>query len=236
VTRNAARAVTFLFTFLLVTPAFTAPRFGVQGGIVGARITSDIDPDHVKYRPSWSAGVDALLPMGPIQLATGVRYIEYGEAFDLEFEITNGSEVSSFSFRDHQVWQYLSLPLIARYAPSRAHGMFLGVGPEVGYLANVKLTLTENGSETTFHAQAPHGRREGVRMAQIFEDIGTFDPTQLYERWNVSACASIGWTLPVSVHQSEFEFRYTHGLTDILKSSEFERRTRAVEMLGTVRW
>jgi hypothetical protein len=74
-------------------------------------------------------------------------------------------------------------------------------------------------------------------MARIFEKVGTFDGlTRYHRRWNLSACASIGFEFPLGRRLGEAQFRYTHGVVDIAKSSQLTRETRGLEMLAGLRW
>ena len=220
-------------------PTSHAGNFGVQGGLSGSGLT--FRPDDplfdraLKYRPAWSGGVQWVVPVASLDLETGVRYVEYGDRLDSQFQGTG----PTYTFRLHQVWKYLAVPALIRVRPVRTRGLFVSMGPEVGYLVNVwhreTASIQDTGGSPSLSPARP--LHEPSPAAAIFEDVGTFDSlTRYYRRWNLSACGSIGFGFPVGHHIGEAQLRYTHGLTDIAKSSTLARETRGLELLTGMRW
>src|SRR2546422_588205 len=225
--------------------ASRAARVGVQGGIQGAGLTfrPDLLDHDLKFRPSWSAGIQWVVPVARLELETGVRYFEYGDRFDLAFDVTGGPSPepteSAYQLSMHHVWRYVAVPALVRVRPVAARGLFVSLGPEVGYLLAVwhaeKLSATGGGSALASSRKSPAS--PAAPMARIFEEVGTFDGLTRYQRrWNLSACAAIGFEFPVGRRLAEAQLRYTHGVVDVAKSHTLTRETRGLEMLASLRW
>ncbi len=232
-----------LFAALLAAaPAAAQPRFGVQGGLLGSELTwSPGEPffsNEVRYRPSWSAGLDALVPLSPRwEIETGLRYVEYGEAFDWSVSISGGGADFVLGAHQHEVWRYLTVPMLVRVRPAPARGLFVGLGPEIGRLSHAMMRFEPHAG--TLLTGGPGNTRPSVAMASIFDEVGTFgteNHTNHYHRWYAAAAGAIGWTVPLARHEAEVQLRYTLGLVDITRSPNVARRTRAIEALGTLRW
>jgi hypothetical protein len=218
------------------------PRLGIQGGVQAAGLTfrssSPLAIDHdLQFRPSWSAGIQVVLPVSIAELETGVRYVEYGDRFDFHLELTGFGTTEAWDIEDREVWRYVTVPLLVRVRPMPARGFFVSAGPEIGYLLTVwdKMTVTrsvEAGAMT--HMRSDHPARPAAR---IFEEVGTFDDhTGYYRRWNVSLCAAAGIEFPIGGHHGEAQLRYAHGVSDIAKSATLTRATRGLELLTSLRW
>jgi hypothetical protein len=230
-----APLIPVLLAALAIVPVNAESRFGVHGGLQLAGVTyrPDFAFDHdMKLRPSWSAGVQWLVPVAALELETGLRYVEYGDKLKIRFDVTDGS----YEFETHQVWRYVTVPALLRYRPPTTHGLFVSVGPEIGYLLQVwsHETIKTTGALTPSRTGVKNG---ATPAADIFEDVGTFnDQTRFYERWNLAVSGGLGLDFPIAGRTGEAQLRYTHGVLDIAKSDALRRETRGVEMLAGVRW
>jgi hypothetical protein len=224
---------------LLATPgAFSAQacvHAGLEAGLnqSKATLTSDIGLPEPGYRLAWSAGVTLDVPLAPrLMLATGLRYLEYGERVTASIvSFAGGARLER-----HLVWRYLAIPAQVRVHPFPVPGLYLAAGPEAGYLLTAwhqdHVWLTSGPERPPLDAAA--ARPQG----EIFEEAGTFfaDPHGAYSRWNLALSGALGCELPLGGHSGRIEARYTHGLVDIAKSAALERETRGFELLLGVRW
>lgn len=225
-------------------------RVGCEAGLNQAKVSwaSDLglaEPDRgPDFRPAWCAGVTLDLSLAPrLSLATGLGYIEYGSRVEYD-PLPAGSADrpagagGSLGFGLQQTWSYLAIPVHVRVRPFPARGVFLGLGPEVGYLLAVRGRYDPAiGADPSSHQQVQAVvTRPG---AQIYEEVGSaFDLPGLddYSRWNLALCGGVGCEFPVGGHLGVVEARYTHGLVDIDERDWVERTTRGVEFLVGARW
>jgi hypothetical protein len=207
-------------------------RVGLEAGLNQSNVNwtseSDVWPTcETTYRPAWSAGVTLDVPLTPkLSLATGVRYVEYRS---LGFFGRPG-------FDWHQVWRYVAIPVQVRMRPFPVRGVFLGLGPEAGYLLAAEGYWHHDivGPLSLQQVDAAVARP----MATIFPGAGTvsFNSHDAYSRWNCALAGSIGYEFPVGNHVGLVAARYTHGLVDIAKSNYVKRSTRGFELLLGGRW
>jgi hypothetical protein len=212
-------------------------RVGLEAGLNQSKVSlaTDLDlPDlEPSYRPAWSAGVTLDVPLAAkLSLASGLRYIEYGDLLVASIVSTGGGA----RYERRLVWRYLSIPAQLRLHPFAARGVFLGLGPDVGYL----LTVWHHDDFTVsgMPRRSPNGATFVRPTGQIIEDVGTFfaDPHGAYSRWNFALAGSAGGEFPLAGHTGLVEARYTHGLVDIAKSDALKRSTRGIELLLGARW
>jgi len=232
---------TFVLAFVLcaaldsVATAAPRVRIGVGGGLNLAQLTyqSDFLGFDPKYRPAWSAGLALDVPLGSrFSLGSGARYVEYRER-DV-FTFTDGSGGVFAWVETHDAYRYVAVPLQLRYRPMGRSGLFVAAGPEVGYLTSLWNELSVEYRST---APGPGPARIARPMAQIFEQgPGSSERLASLRRWNVALTGGIGWELPVAGHAVAAGVQYTHGLTDLTRSPEIERQTRAIETLFTIYW
>jgi len=230
--------IAFVLCIALDSAATAAPRvrMGVGGGLNLAELTyqSDLFGFDPKYRPAWSAGLALDVPLGSrLSLASGARYIEYGERTVLAF--TDGSGGVFAWFDTHDVYRYVAVPLHLRYHPMGRSGPFVAAGPEVSYLTAL---WHELGVEYRSYTPGPGPAKTPARpMAQIFENgPGSSERLASLRRWNFALAGGIGWELPVAGHAVAAGVQYTHGLTDLTRSPELKRQTRAIETLLAIYW
>ena len=224
-------------------------RVGWEAGLNQSKVSWALTPDvglpeyEPAYRPAWSAGVTLDVTLAPkLSLATGVRYIEYGSLVEFgPVKVTTADHPEGtgevFYFDLHQAWSYLAIPAQVRVRPFPARGVFLGFGPEVGYLLSVRERsefdfTVGNGPPALQHLVAAVARPE----ARIFEKVGTLDSQHNYSPWNLMLSGSAGCEFPFVGHISFVEARYTHGLVDIAKNDAVKSSTRGFELLLGVRW
>jgi len=240
-------ALAALAALTLARPVTAGPRCsaGIQFGLNENRATYDWTDAPLDIHPAltaaWSAGATLDVPIGRrFSLATGLRYIEYGDRMEVTITSTAPSP-QSVRFKSHTTWRYVAVPVLVRFRPLASRGWFVEAGPEAGYLAGAgqSTSIDEIPPLTLAHpgAAGPQGARARVRpAAAIFEQVGTFDAIRPYRRWNVSVAGGTGWELPWRGHTALVGARYTHGLADIAKSSVLVRRTRGMELLAGWRW
>ncbi len=232
---------TFVFAWVMCaalgSAASAAPRvrMGVGGGLNLAQLTyqSDFFDIEPKYRPAWSAGLVLNARLGSrFSLATGARYIEYGDR--ITFTITDGSGGVISRLDSHDVYRYVAVPLHLRYHPMGRSGLFVAAGPEVSYLAGLWNELRVSFPSYT---PSPGPGKIARPMAQIFEQgPDTSGRLAWYRRWNFALAGGIGWELPAAGHALAAEVQYTNGLTDLTRSIEVKRQTRGIETLLTAYW
>ncbi len=240
-----ATALAAAAVLALTLPVSAAPKCsaGVQLGLNENRATyDDIAFDyHPPLTSAWSAGVTLDVPIGRrFSLATGARYVEYGDRMDVTITSTAPSP-QTITFKAHTTWRYVAVPVLVRFRPLASRGLFVEAGPEGGYLAGAGLTTSIEGITPLVLANpgaaGPQGARTRVRpAAAIFEQVGTFDALRPYQRWNFALAGGAGWEFPWRGHTALVEARYTHGLVDIAKSYILTRRTRGMELLAGWRW
>jgi len=213
--------IAFVLCAALGSAATAAPRvrMGVGGGLHLARLTDQSDFLNPKYRPAWSAGLALDAPLGSrLSLGSGVRYVEYGER--IVFTLSDGSGGVIGRFYNHDVYRYVAVPLRLRYHPKGRSGLFVAAGPEVSYLTAVWSELRFERPVALIFEQGPSSSE---RLAWL-------------RRWNFALAGGIGWELPVAGHAVTAGVQYTHGLTDLTRSPELERQTRAIETLFAIYW
>jgi hypothetical protein len=204
---------------------------GVSGSLLGALFDKPSD-----FRPAWSAGITVDVPLQEgLALATGLRYLEYGEQVEVTLVSTLPTDPPTYlhgTFQFHNTWRYLALPARVKYEPLPGRGLFVSLGPEVGYLLDV-VTEVKGGIQPV---AVPAGLAAAPRGA-IFEQLGTYDDYQhYYNRLNVALVGGLGWTVPLGSHQGAVEVRYTEGLTDMAKSASVTQRSRGIEATLGLRW
>ena len=225
-----------LLASLDVLAARAGVRVGLEAGLnqSKASLSTDLNlPDfEPAYRPAWSAGATLDVPCSArLSLAAGLRYVEYGD-LDVATLVTIGGGAR---YERHLVWRYLSVPVQVRLRPFPARGVFLGFGPDVGYL----LTTWHQDDFRVSPSPGPSRAGAAARPAgQIFEDVGTFfaDPRGAYSRWNLALAGGGGCEFPLARHTGIIEARYTHGLVDIARSQVLKRSTRGIELLLGTGW
>lgn len=220
---------------LVAAAAHAGPRLGVELGFNESETTiqADFAPPDPGYHAAWSAGLTLDLPLAPrLSLATGLRYLEYGERVTASIvSYTGGAR-----FERHLVWRRLAVPARLRVRPFPARGVYLAGGPEASYLLtawhqdHVALTSGPVRAEPVAALARPAG--------EIYEEAGTFfaDPSGVYSRWDLALAGGAGCEFPLLGHEGRVEGRYTHGLLDISKRDGLERRTRAFELLLGLSW
>jgi hypothetical protein len=230
--RSAAGVLLVAFT---AAPARACVRFGLEAGLNEAKVTrvTEFSMPGPAYRPAWSAGLTLDVPLtAKIALATGLRYVEYGEPLAISIVSVDGGA----SFERHLVWRYLAVPARVRVRPFPLPGLYLAAGPEAGYL------LTAWHQDRFTSAPVPMSSPPEIAAVRpqsgIFEDVGSFfaDPRGAYSRWNLALSGALGWEVPLAGHSAHVEARYTHGLLDIAKSETVKRSTRGLELLAGWRW
>jgi hypothetical protein len=221
---------------LAAAPVSACVHLGLEAGLNESKATLHSDlgfPPEPGYRPAWSAGLMLDAPLTPrLSLATGLRYIEYGEQIRISFVTTGGGA----RFERHLIWRYLAVPLQARLRPFAARGLYLAAGPEAGYL------LTVWHQDQIWAAPSPFQSTVATRAdgpaSTIFEQLGTFDAGARgdYSSMNLAFAGALGWEFPLGRHTGLAEARYTHGFTDIAKAQGIERYTRGLELMLGARW
>jgi hypothetical protein len=224
----------------LAGPAVARVRVGVEGGLDYAGVSSSLfghlfDKESA-FRSTWSAGVTVDVPLRErLTLATGLRYVEYGEQVEVTLVSTLPTDPPSYlhgTFTFHNTWRYLALPARVKYEPLPGRGLFVSFGPEAGYLLDM-VTEVEGGTQPVVYASGLAAAPSGT----IFEQLGTYDDFQhFYNRWNVALVGGLGWTFPFASHEGVVEVRYSEGILDMAKSSSVTQRTRGVEAALGLRW
>lgn len=225
-------ALACLLPLVLAAPALAGPRIGIEGGLNSGMLTysSNFFDFNPGYQAAWSFGLTLEAPTGShFSLVSGARYIEYGEKMGIQ--VTDQTGATLLDMHVHNVYRFVSMPVLLRYRPFARQGFFLTIGSDFSYLADV----AQQFDDTPAYALTVPGIR-AARAAQIFEDVGTFKSIDAFDRWNVSATGGLGWEFPLGSHRALGQVRYTHGLTDIAKSSDVERTTRGFESLLGLTW
>jgi hypothetical protein len=220
-------------------------RVGLGGGLNQSRVSwAGQGLSAPSYRSAWSAGVTLDLPLTQkFSLATGLRYVEYGSLVEFgpipvttAYQPNGTSEV--FHFGLYQGWRYLAIPVQLRVRPLPARDVFLGFGPEVGYLLAVwghRGGMESDGSRALDQVEAA----VAWPAATIFEKVGTMDfstDVHNYSRWNLALGGSVGCEFPFDSHVGVVEVRYAHGLVNVAKTDWVKRSTRGFELLIGARW
>jgi hypothetical protein len=239
--RLVALATAAALAFAAVAAAAPGPvRVGVEGAVdyagVSGSLFGHLFDESSTLRPAWSAGVTVDVPLRErLMLATGLRYVEYGEQVEVTLVSALPGDPPSYlygTFTFHNTWRYVALPARVRYEPLPGRGLFVSGGPEVGYMLDA-VTAVEAGPQRVTYAPGLAAAPTG----QIFEQLGTFDDFQdFYGRWNVSLTGGLGWTFPLLGHGGVVELRWSEGVLDMAKSSAVTQRSRAVEAVLGLRW
>jgi hypothetical protein len=117
--------------------------------------------------------------------------------------------------------------------PVPGRGVFIGLGPEAGYL----LSAWAHDDVTVRNTTLPLQHVEAAvaqPTARIFELQG--HAKQDYTPWTLMLSGSVGYEIPLDNHVGLVEARYTHGLVDIAKADWVKRSTRGFELLLGCRW
>ena len=210
--------------------------WGLQGGIRTAELTfhNDEFPEFGDpgFRVSWSAGVQAVVPIAGLELETGLRYVQYREFRTFRFTFLSDGTSESFTVDERSRWHDLAIPVVARIRPLPAKRWFVGGGAEAAYLMRATLEIPDP-FVSARHPWIP----ARVHWAAIFEDLDIDENvTSAYHRWDLSGCGVLGFDFAVAGHVTEIEARYTYGLGDRHESENVERRARGFELLASRGW
>ncbi len=214
-------------------PATAAVRYGAEGALQWtscARGGSTAIPEALSQDrvTAWTGegGLTAELPLrGSWTLAGALAWSPIGDRQKYAMPGLGGGTF------------YTSLRMVAlpvRLEWRRANWR-LGAGPEVRYLTSARLRLEDVQSfgGITAPARARPVRGPVTPAAQIFENVGTLDGadvTDVFERWSVAASGLVGRDFRAGRHVLRTELRWSEGLTDVAKSTNPTRRTRAAQL------
>ena len=226
------RRIAWLLALALISGAMPAQARPVSAGLeLGGRFGAFVDDPQLfdsDWHRAWSARVVVEWPArARWSLASGVGYEEVGSTVTYTIGTTGGW----IRDRVHGALGYLGVPLCARWRPIRARPLFLQLGPEIGYLERVFETSDVQATESPVARPAI----AGVPAAQIFES-GPPPPRDPYFPWAAFLDSSIGWEFPFGAHRIVARARWVEGLTDVLRSEDFRRSTRAVEVAAGWTW
>ncbi len=228
---------------LLAAPAEARTRIGLAAGALSSRFADGSGEPGVlerEARRAWGGGGGVVVEHalgGPLALVLGLEYAslpDLARVTNHGLQFFNGGQ--AYEFRT--VWaidqDVVLLPVRLEYrrGPLRA-----GFGPQVRYLAKA----WREGSEFELvPLPAPPGRPAATPAAQIFEDVGTFsgsgDATRFYERWTLSALASVGLAWPVAGHELRAELRGFTDLSDATKDLGGGERASVFQAVVGVLW
>jgi hypothetical protein len=246
--------VTFVVAAMLVPAAVAAAaparvRVGVEGGWsytgVSNSLFGRLFDEESAFQPAWSAGIAVDVPLAArFTLATGLRYVEYGEQVDVTFVTILPTDpptpVPSGTLEIHNTWRYLAVPVRVKFRPVADRGLFVSLGPEIGYLLEMVNETEMDGQELATSASVPAARSARIAAApagQIFEQVGTFDQfKKFYNRWNLALAGGLGWEFPLWSHEAAVEVRYAEGVLDMAKSTSVTQRSRGLEAVLGLRW
>lgn len=209
---------------LLAAPVEAGTRIGVSFGALTSRFADGGgDPGTLEREPrrAWGGGGGLVVEhalVGPFALVAGLEYAKLADVARVTnhgLQFFNGGQ--AYEFRT--LWtidqDVLLVPLRIEY---RRGPLRVGLGPQVRYLARAWREGSE--FELVPLPLAP-GRPAAAPAAQIFEDVGTFsgsgDATKFYERWTLSALASVGVAWPMAGHELRAELRGFTDLSDATK-------------------
>ncbi len=239
VLRAAVTALALASSMMLLTVGSAAarPRLGVQGSLRWTELTyhwsggdlgaaADLVP-HPAFHAAWSAGLVADWPLTRrVGIVTGLRYAEAGEVQEHSADFTGVTARS----RDQLVLRSVSAPVQVRWRPGAAP-VHVAAGVDVSWLAQA-LNRPSLDLVNTAPAAAVRGPRPA---AAIFEDVSHgIDLTDAFRRWRAGASVGVGVDRSLGSLTARLEARWTEGLTDVVKSSDVQRRVRAIDLMLTL--
>lgn len=230
--RHAALALTLVtLATLAARGAAAGPRLGIEAGLGLGRLSTDAtgalvrEDDGLRPWPALALSATWTSPAG-IRLGSGLRYVSFADRLIAELTDASGTTRLTGATRLH----YLSVPARLELHPFGDDRPGLVLGPELAVLAFARREVDVHGPVPP----APAGARRAGPLAQIFEELGTFDRegdvSSDYERVHVLASAGLAWSVPLAGGRARADVRWVHGLGDVRRSGAVEQRTGGLEL------
>lgn len=221
-------------------PVHAGTRVGLMAGPLAARFANGSGDQRPLARApatGWSGGGGLVVerPLAPnLAVLAGIEYAQAPDRARLAMTLDSGggpvTTSALWDIRQHN----LLLPVSLKWRRGPLH---VAAGPQLRYLLSASRTTSDLRRDPASAAQPRPNRPRPAPAANIFEQAGTFDgdgdATVLYERWTLSAMASLGFTKPVGRHDLRAEVR---AWTDVSRTTQHlgggERATAFQLLLG----
>lgn len=180
----------------LTTDMTVTTRFGIKGGVNLDKMNADgyssSSDFSSKSKTAFNAGVFANIPISTnFRFQPEVVYSNQGGANSINTATPTGSVTTHYKSE----LNYINVPLMLQLQTTK--GVYVEVGPQVGYLLNAKNKNTDAGSSNS-----------------------EMDIKDQLKKWDVAASGGIGYLSRIGLG---INARYNYGLTNILddKSSTY---------------
>lgn len=209
--------------FAWAAPAWSAPPFGLGGGITESRFHGGYgDAFADRYRAGSAVGAHTRIELSnAISLQPELWWVMKGADHRgrIELIVTNpgpepGVSVESVTYRIQHAIPYVEIPMLlrARARFGRAWEPFVMAGPTMA----VKV-----GGRAKLDADAQNALRSSrrIQLADIFEDVGTFDSIRPRYRlwdWGITGGAGVAFG---SATRYVAQVRYAHGFVNVMPSA-----------------
>ena len=205
-----------MLALLIPHPAAATLRWGMTAGPQWSRFgglgaqsgTSGLEVSQPRWEIGPMFGLTLALPAGPVTIETECQLVDQRNVVTFVSAFVPGGGAYRLGLTEH----HLSVAVPARLSFRLPHGLRLGAGPEVRYLARAtQQSRIESLEILPVAAQHPAGP-----AAIIFEDLSP-DVTRYYHRWTAAIQGSMGVSWPLAEHQGRFDVRYSQALTEASK-------------------
>lgn len=225
--RRLLLALLATFTCLPVT-AHAGPAFGVMGGVVGARLHGDYgDAFGDEYRAGGAFGARARFGLRPgLSLQPELWWIMKGSAAEIG---SSGPGIEPYRVRAVHSIPYVEMPVLLRLElpAGGAVAPYFAGGPALAVRLPNHLDF-EPDRFPLVYAASPR-----VRLARIFEGVGTFDHPDL-AGWDWGLVGGAGMTIGRGDVRLDVEARYERGFVNLLPDDDLFGRATNGSFSGIV--
>jgi hypothetical protein len=198
--------------------AVTVSGYGMRGGVALSRLHGEHSSlVEVRRRTGPAAAWYVRLGAGAFSLQPEVTWASKGQKYDgdvtLQFGPDPVADVIVFDLDFAVRIDYIAMPLLARWdAPPRwGTRPFLVAGPSVAFRTDSRLETTEP-APVLF-------ARPGLRFANIFENVGTFDDPP-YRSFDVGLIGGGGFSVGSERLRAALDLRYEYGALSVLPGAD----------------
>lgn len=215
----ALASLAVLATLPAHAQSLTLAAQGVRGGIASSRFHGDYgDLIGFDQRLGATASWYVRFRAGRhLSLQPELGWISRGGKGDLNLTISGGGTEETWHIDHEQRVDYLVIPLLLRYdvLPDRFVAPYLAAGPAFAVLVGSEMTIDVD----TSPAVGPNG----LRMANIFEGVGTYDGPD-FRDFDVLLAGGAGVTIGRGAVRAVLDGRYELGVTNVMPPRALEGR------------
>jgi hypothetical protein len=185
--------------------------YGVRGGVASSRFHGDYG-DLLGFDRRLGASASWFMRFRAgryLSLQPELGWTTRGGKGDLTLTISGGGTVDTWRIEHQQRVDYLVIPLLLRLdvLPDRLIEPYIAAGPAFAALLGSKMSL-DIVDQTTV---VPNG----VRMANIFDDVGTYDGPD-FRDYDVLLAGGAGVAIGRGAVRAVLDGRWEHGMLNVM--------------------